>query len=318
MAPLRFPTLLGLAAVPALAVRFLSDVALAGANVDSQTRLAVARALGGYEVALAVGLLFLFLVLARHTAGKAHRGWAWLLTLLLAGAFTLWLLVPGRQAFLAVSTAALALVAVFALRLRFPGGIDLRSWSSWAFFAFAAVIPVVYAMRSAFALALVPLGGTEGWLFANIPTFLLELLALGVWMNLAMDARHAPGRWSGRPFVPFLLVPPVLALFILRDLAGFILTFEIAWGMNLANFVPVPFSLGLALTAAACYASSLLLLPRGERRRLLAIGTLLALLAGFHPSMASVAGLALSLVASAAAMAPGNEATAVGGDVPLP
>jgi hypothetical protein len=315
---LRFPTLLGFVVVPALAVRFLSDVALAGANVGNETRVAVARALDGYEIALAVGLLFLFLLLTRPTAGKALRLWGWLLTPLLSVAFAVWLLTPGRLGFLAVSTGVLTLVAVFALRIRFPRRIDLGSWTSWAFLAFAALVPLVYALRSATALALVSLGGTEGWLFANVPTFLLELLALGVWMNLAMDARRAPGRLSWRPFVPFLLVPPVLAMFATRDLAGFILTFEIAWGMNLANFVPVLFSLGLALTAAACYVSAVLFLPRGERRRLLVTGTLLALLAGFLPSMASVAGLALSLVVSGQAVAPGNGTREAGGDAPPP
>jgi len=301
---LRFPTLLGVAAVPPLAARFLSDVALAGANVGEETRLAIGSALNTYEVVLAVGLLIAFALLGHRATGKVLRPWAWLVSLLLAVAFAVWLAVPRGAAFLGISTAALLVVAVFALRTRFPGRIEHSSWSQAAFLAFITVIPVVYALRSSVALALVSLPGTAGWLYANLPTFLLELLAIGVWMNLAMDATRAVRPWSWRPFTPFLLVPPLLALFAARDLAGFILTFEIAWGMNLANFVPVLFSLGLALTAAACYASSVLFLPRGERRRLLAVGTALAILAGFLPSMASVAGLALALVLAAQALVP--------------
>lgn len=318
MGTLRFPILLGIAAVLPLAVRFLSDVALAAANVSAETRLAIAGALDVYEIVLAAGLLVVFALLAHRSLGRSLRPWGWLLTSLLAVAFAVWLAVPRGWAFSALSTGALVLVAVFALRVRFPGRIDLASWPTWAFLGLVVLVPVVYAMRSASALALVTLEGTPGWLFANLPTFLLELLSIGTWMNLVLDAGQGRRRWSWRPFVPFLIVPPILILFAARDLAGFVLTFEIAWGMNLSNFVPVLFSLGLALTAAACYVSSILFLPRGERRRLLATGLLLAILAGFLPSMASVGGLALALVLSAKALAPAVETSDHGGDAPPP
>jgi len=338
---LRLPILLTAVASVLLAVRFLSGVALVAMDLTNEAGRVASAALEVYEVGLAIFLVLLVAFFAlrvtpppevqacphcsapvRHDHLPDHvrrvhpretvpdavrrRPWAWIAILLLVAALSVWLWTP-RPVFAVAGVLALIAVAAVGLRLRYPGRVDVDRWSSLAFLAFLSLLPLAFSMRSAAGLGLVSGVGTGGWLFVNAPTLLLELFSIGVWMNLAMGAWRTPGPRWWLPFLPFLLVPPLLFLFEGRPLAGFILSAVITWGANLPLFVPVLFALGLAVTAVACYVSSLLLLPRGPRRRLLALGAALAVLGGYYMSMASVAGLALALLTVSLALGPDPE-----------
>jgi len=167
------------------------------------------------------------------------------------------------------------------------------------------LVPIVHGTRTAAILGAGTAPGPDGilrgdWLIVNLPTLLLELLAIGVWLLLVTDRPATELRAKWPALLPLAIVPAFAALFAARPLAGFIVSATISWGANLAVFVPVWASLNLAMAAFACYLSTLALAkPAGNRGpwELFLLGTAAVVLAGFFTSMASVEGLALGLVA---------------------
>lgn len=301
-----------------LGVRFFSGVALAARPPHPATLRAIGELLHGYEVALAFFLIAVLLLLYVRLDGR-RRTAVWASTFaLLAVSFALWPdgLVPGTSAFrqygfpvLAVAATALGSVASATLA---PGLRSLRRhWWGTAYVALLVLVPAVLAMRLAAHAGVGTTPGPGGtlhgnWTLVHAPTFALELLAVGVWLYLVLSG--PPGRLRRRPLalLPFLAAPVAAVLFVTAPLSETILSATISWGTNLAVFVPVEVSLTVAVLVLASYASSFLLV-RGaaepEAWRLLLLGTLAILLAGFFPSMASVAGLALGLATTGRALA---------------
>jgi len=308
---IRFVVLISSLVAVLLAVRFSASTALAGMELSEETLEAAGKALEIYEILLPFPLLgvVLFLVLSREPQ-LSRPG--------LAGAFSLhilalsvWLLMVAGGDSQAVrglfpSLAAAAVITSSALCLRpWTGWRALGSgWRVSAFLAFLILVPIVFTMRVLASLGIGTSPGTDGelrgnWIFVNLPTLLLELLAIGVWLNLLMD--RTPGelrrRWFA--FLPFLTVPALLVGAMMKPLSGYILSALISWGSNLALFSPAQLSLTLATTALSCYLSSLLLVGREGSPtawNLLLIGSASVVLAGFYPSMASVEGLGVAVL----------------------
>jgi len=309
---------IGTVCLALLAVRFFSGVALAARPPDPGTLAAIGAILRGYEIALPFVLLA-SLFLHFHSSGSRARSAAWIaVVVLLVVSLGVWPDGPvsgtsgvRRSAFFALAVAATAAGSVLAATLG-PGLRTIRAhWWGWAFLALLVLVPAVLAMRLA-ALAGVgsspgPGGALQGnWALVHAPTFALELLAIGVWMYPVLAAAPAALRRRWPAFLPFLAVPLAAIAFVAAPLSETILSATISWGANLAVFVPVELSLTLAVFDLACYASAFLLVrPDGDRRgwRLVLLGTLTILLAGFFPSMASVVGLVLGLVTTGRGLA---------------
>ena len=306
-----------------LAVRFFSGVALAAKPPDPATLRTIGGLLQAYELGLPFVLLAALLVHLRPGGGR-RKTVVWVLTVgLFLVSLGLWPngIVPGTSAvrqgaFLALAVAATAGGSVLSV-VEAPRGLRRRWWGA-AYLALLVLVPAVLGMRLA-ALASVgtspgPGGALQGsWALVHAPTFALELLAVGVWMYLVLAVQPADLRKRWTAFLPFLAVPVAALLFVAAPLSETILSATISWGANLAVFVPVEVSLTLAVIALSCYASAFLLIPRGanpQAWRLLLLGTLTILLAGFFPSMASVAGLVLGLVTTGRALALWDRGTA--------
>ena len=314
---------IGTLCIVLLSVRFFSGVALAARPPDPETLRTIGGLLQAYELGLPFVLLAALFIQLRPGGGRREVA-AWTVTVgLLVVSLGLWPngLVPGTSAvrqgaFLAFAIAATAGASVLSL-VEAPRGLRRRWWGA-AYLALLFLVPAVLAMRLA-ALAGVgtspgPEGALQGnWALVHVPTLALELLAIGVWMYLVLAVPPADLRQRWTAFLPFLAVPVAATLFVAAPLSETILSATISWGANLAVFVPVEVSLTLAVIALACYASAFLLIPRGanpEAWRLLLLGTLTILLAGFFPSMASVAGLVLGLVTTGRSLALWDRGTA--------
>ena len=305
------PTTLAVAVALLLAVRFSASTILAGFNLTTETLALTGKILEAYEVLLPLPLLAVLILLLWQLRLSVPRPLLLAAVILEAAAFLTWalaLMSVGNpltaDVFGALAVVAVASVSVLAEFLRRGSKEHVRDWSGWAHLAILVAVPFVLAMRIAAleGLGMTPAAGgslTANWLFANLPTILLELLMILVWgeVILGRTAVELRARWYA--FVPFILVPLVMLASQERPLSGYILSTLIGWGANLALFAPAPDSLGLAATALACYASVLLLLGRRGRKdawNLLFLGSASILLAGFYPAMASVAGLGTALV----------------------
>jgi len=171
------------------------------------------------------------------------------------------------------------------------------------------MVPAVFLIRSPAAhgvgTSTGPSGAVEGnWFLVNAPTILLELLALGVWANLALDAGRSPLRARWYALLPFAAVPVFLIGLTLSPFSAYILSALITWGSNLALFTPSLVSVALAVGAVSSYLSAFLLLGRKANPRrwdLLLLGTATTVLAGFYVSMVSVEGLSVGLLLTALA-----------------
>jgi len=297
-----------------LAPRFLVDVAIAASAPPAEVRTAVAQFFAAYELVLPFALLPVVLLLAgagpRRPAFAAALGFLAVQAVVLAlGTATL--LAYGsaetRALFPPFAVAGVAGGSVLALAVHGEVPGLLTRWRGGAFLALLAIVPAALAMRAAAPLGVGTAPGQGGalqgnWLLVNLPTLLLELLAVGVWLNLLLGSRPADLRRRWWAFLPFLAVPVSAAAFIAGPLSGFILSATISWGANLAVFVPPEVSLTLAVASLACWASAFLLVPRAGRRdpwNLLLLGTLVLLLAGLRPTAGSVEALNLGLVLAA-------------------
>lgn len=300
-----------------LAVRFLSSTALAAMDLSSETLASLGQVFDAYEILLPFPLLFVVVLLVASRRGEGEG--AARLGILSFHAFVLivWLLslepVDSRIAerlFPPLGTAAVAGSAYLALRLYAAGRPSSRRPEMRPFHFLLLLVPLVFAMRMAASLGVGTSPGEGGtlrgaWLFSNLPTLLLEFLAIGVWADLVLASDRARLRHRWYAFIPFAALPLALIGFELKPLSGYILSALITWGSNLALFVPASLSLGLAVTAVACYASWFLLQERrgnAEAWSLLLLGSSAIILAGFYLSMASVEGLSVALLLSALAL----------------
>jgi len=295
-----------------LAVRFFSSVALAAIGPAQPTLDAAGQVLGANEVVLAF-LLFAGLLLwfPRERSRRDVAAWALLIVLYIA-ALAWWIdgLVRGAGgttigfAVLAIATVA---AGTFASVLQAPPIRRLvRRWWGVAFLALLVLLPAILALRITALLGVGTSPGEGGllegnWALVYGPTLVLEFLAIGVWIFLALGLPRRVGRERWPAFLPFLAVLGVIALLIAQPFAAFILSATIAWGANLATFVAnvagfatTLASLAVSMFALACLASTALLVPRRDHRQAwntLLVGGAVLLLAGFFPSMASVGGL---------------------------
>jgi len=305
------PTTLAVAVALLLAARFSASTILAGFNLTTATLAHAGQILEAYEVLLPLPLLAVFFLLLWQLRSSVPRPLLVAVVILDAAAFLTWalaLLSVGdpmtTDVFSALAVVAVASVSVLADFLRRGSKGHVRDWSGWAHLAILIAVPFVLAMRIAAleGLGTTPAAGgslAASWLFANLPTLLLELLMIILWAEVVLGRRAVELRARWYAFLPFVLVPLVILASEERPLSGYILSTLIDWGANLALFAPAPYSLGLAATALACYASTLLLLGRRGRKdawNLLCLGSASILLAGFYPSMASVAGLGVALM----------------------
>src|SRR3990172_2446442 len=269
-----------------LAPRFLVDVAIAASAPPAEVRTAVAQFFAAYELVLPFALLPVLLLLAgagpRRPAFAAALGFLAVQAVVLAlGTATLLaygsaetrapLRASGsaepRALFPPFAVAGVAGGSVLALAVHGEVPGLLTRWRGGAFLALLAIVPAALAMRAAAPLGVGTAPGQGGalqgtWLLVNLPTLLLELLAVGVWLNLLLGSRPADLRRRWWAFLPFLAVPVSAAAFIAGPLSGFILSATISWGANLAVFVPPEVSLTLAVASLACWASAFLLVPR--------------------------------------------------------
>ena len=302
------------AIVGLLVPRFFVDVAIAASAPPADLRTAVAQFFAAYELVLPFALLPLVLLVAgageRRPAFGIVLGFLVMQAVVLGlGALTLWgyASTEALAFFPPIAVAGVAGGSILALALhRETRGLFAR-WRGGAFLALLVIAPAALAMRAAAPLG-VGTGPGEGgalqgnWLLVNLPTLLLELLAIGVWLNLLLGRRLPDLRRRWYAFLPFLGVPASFAAVIA---APIILSATISWGANLAVFVPPEASLTLAVASLACWASAFLLVPRAGRRdpwNLLFLGTLVLLLAGFRPTAGSVEALNLGLVLVAVAL----------------
>lgn len=300
-----------------LAVRFSASSALIGVNLSPPTLVTVGGALEAYEILLPFVLVPVFFLLlgwrippvALHTtvAVLALLGAAWA-TWLLAVLGILPPLTTG--VFLVLAVVALSVSSVLAYAFPSARRDAMRPWARIVHGVLLAALPVVFAMRSAALEGLDPVTGSGGvlrgnWFFVHLPTIVLEFLVVAVFVNVVFDRTAAELRARWYAFLPFLLVPLLMDAVIDRPLAGYVLSALISWGANLALFSPAVYSLGLVTAVFACFASSLLLLGRRGREEswdLLLLGCASTVFAGFFPSMASVAGLGVSMLLTASAI----------------
>ncbi len=303
--------------VPLLAVRFFAGVVLVGLNLPTEAQAVAGQALELYGIVLALLLFALFLLVL--PASQLPRGRYLLLGLvgLHSLALALWLLGMATQgsrlleAFALTAIAALASTSIFCALKGGPSGWQPEQWGWWTYLALLAIVPLAFGLRTLTALGL-GTGAAEGgvlrgnWLVVNLPTLLLEGLAVATWANLAAEPGGAGTRSSWYPFAPLAFVPLAAVLFDLRPLSGFIFSATITWGSNLAVFVPAIFSLSLAAASLACYFSSVMLLRRKIPEltwKLFFVGSACIVLAGLYSSMPSLEGLTLGLLAVAGAFA---------------
>jgi hypothetical protein len=303
------------AAVALLVPRFFVDVAIVAINPPPGVQTGLAQFFGAYEVVLPPALLAAVLAVSKSGPRPLPPA-RWLALLgvngLAIATGTAFLQARGppelEAVFIAFAVLAIAMGSLLALGVS-PGTRTLGgTWWGGAFLALIALVSVAFAMRAAAFLG-VGTAATDGgplrgnWFLVNVPTLSLELLAVSVWLTLLLGKRRSELRQRWFALLPFLGLPLFAAGFALRPgIAGTALSATITWGANLAVFSPPEVSLGLAVGALACYASSFLLVPRKGRRaawNLLLLGSLGILMAGFWLSPASVEGLTLGVLAIA-------------------
>lgn len=302
-----------------LAVRFFADVALVAVNPPAEALQQAGAIVAGLEVLLAILLTAVLAFLSgTPSPGRTRRpvlAARFAFLAVLAAALATWLFYalgspssPPGNLFPPLAVVGVALGAVVSLSYAPPWAVLVRRWWGAALVALVAIVPVVFGMRTAALLGLGTSPGPGGvlqgdWSLVNVPTLLLELLAIGAWLMAVTGTRAGRDQWKAA--LPFLGVPPVVLLFLAVPLSGFIFSATISWGANLAVFRPVEASLSLALVAIACWASAVLWVRGPAPRpawRLLVLGTASVVLAGFSLSFVSVAGLVYGLVVVASAL----------------
>jgi hypothetical protein len=284
------------AAVALLVPRFFVDVGIVATNPPVSVQVNLAQFFGAYEIVLPPALLGAVLAVSRSGPRPLPPA--------------RWLALLGVNGLALTGTAFLQargppeLVLGVSPGTRALGG----TWWGGAFFVLIALVSVAFAMRAAAFLGLGTAASDGGplrgnWFLVNFPTLSLELLAVSVWLTLLVGKRRSELRQRWFALLPFLGLFLFALGFALRPaIVGTALSATITWGANLAVFSPPEVSLGLAVGALACYASSFLLVPRKGRTEawnLLLLGSLGILMAGFRLSPASVEGLTLGVLAIA-------------------
>ncbi len=301
----------GAAFVLLLAVRFFASVALSALGPPPETLAVAGHFLEAYEIVLPAAILPVTFLLALGARGRT----GFLVWLAILGvhvtAYALWL----ASLLGVLPTLAFAPLAVVAVIL--AGGLVIPTakgprrlmggLGGLGYLTLLVVVALAFSLRVGAALGLGtspgPGGVLEGsWVVSNLPTLLMELLAVGVWLAVVLGAtgRYLRRRWHA--FLPFAVLPAVPLVFWARPLAGYIFSATVTWGSNLVVFVPAIVSLTLVAVAIACYLSTFLLVPRkgnDEAWGLALLGTLSVILAGFYLSMASVEGLVWGLLLTA-------------------
>ncbi|HYM40910.1 MAG TPA: hypothetical protein VEY12_12350 [Thermoplasmata archaeon] len=300
-----------------LFVRFSASTALIGVNLSPPTLVTVGGVLEAYEVLLAFVLIPVFFIVLgwrptavpiRTTLAVLALTGAALVTWLLA---VLEVLVPlTTLTFLVLAIAAVAAGSWLAYPFPKARREAMQRWTRVVHAVVLVALPVVFAVRVAALEGLDPVIGSGGWMranwfFVNLPTVILEFLVIAVFLNVVLDRSGAELRARWYAFLPFVLVPLIMDGVSDRPLTGYVLSALITWGSNLALFAPAVVSLGVVSAVFACFASALLLLGRRGNAvawELLLLGCASALFAGFYPSMASVAGLNVSMLLIARAI----------------
>lgn len=293
----------GAAFVVLLGIRFFASVTLSALAPTSDTLAVAGRFLEAYEVVLPAATMPVTFLLTLTGRGRI-AGVVWLSILgAHVACFLAWL--AGLLGSLSSSVFAPLAVAIVILtpglvfkKTKEPRALAGRWWG-FGYLALLVVIPLAFALRAGAALGLGtstgPGGILEGsWLVSNLPTLLVELFAIGVWLAVVLGAsgRDLRRRWFA--FVPLAAVPLLVLAFWARPLTGYVFSATVTWGSNLALFVPPTVSLAVMAVAVACYLSTFLLVPRAGQKEawgLLVLGTLSIILAGFYVSMASIEGL---------------------------
>lgn len=308
---LRGTRLLAWAVALFLFIRFISSTALVDINLSQPTLVTVGAVLGAYEVLLSFALVVVFYVLLTRQATPISFRTTIIILTLLGAALMVWLLavlgisVPVTTGcFLVLAIASVAAGSFVAHQLPAPRRLSMRPWSGVLHTALLGAVPVIFAMRLAAVEGLDPLSGSNAvlrgnWFFVHTPTVLLEFLVVALFVNVVFDRSTAELRRRWYAFLPFLLVPLIMDAVTDRPLTGYILSAMVTWGSNLALFSPAIYSIGLATAVFACFGTALLLLGRRAHAAswdLLLLGCASVMFAGFYPSMASVAGLDLSLL----------------------
>ena len=290
-----------------LTVRFLSGVSLAAFSLSGEALDLAGRVLEAYEILLPFVILAAILILVLTEGARSRRKWQIAIVAFHFAALALWLsYISGppstRDLFPAFAVVSVALGSILSLTIMPPARSLAKDARGIAYFAILTIVPIVFALRAAEFLGYGTTADPEGvyhgdWLVVNIPTLLLEFLSIGIWVYLFSGLDRATLRRRWRTLLPFTLLPVLALAFHVRPLSGYIFSALIAWGSNLAIFVPVWFSLNLAAATVASWFSTLLLVrrrPRDGAWILLVMGTADILIAGFALSMASVAGLAFA------------------------
>ena len=301
-----------------LAVRFSSSIALLDANLSPSTGAIVAAALVLYEIVLGGVLTVVFFVMLGWLQPPASFRTTIAVLALFGAALIVWLLAilyvafPWMvSAFLVFGVASVASASWLAHGFTAPRRMAMRPWTRKAFVALLVILPVALALRASAIQGLDPFAGSAGnlrgnWVFVHAPTIALEFLVLIVFLNVLFDRSRAELRRRWYAFLPFLLVPLILDVVADRPLTGYILSAFVSWGANLTLFDPALVSLALVTAVLAAFASTLLLVGRRgneESWDLLLLGATSAVFAGFYLSMASVAGLAVSMLMITRALA---------------
>lgn len=297
-----------------LTIRFSYSPVLAAISLSSETLIAINHVMELYEIFLSSVLLTAVVLIVISWRGDSIRTLSLTVLVLHSLTLILWFYYQDslssqvvRNIFPPLWIAVVASGSILSFNLssmwkmwkRLRGG-----WQIWAYLLLLLLVPAVFAMRTAVSLGVGMSVGGDGvlqgnWFLVNLPTILLELLAIGVWLNLLLDSsvKNLKRRWYA--FLPFAALPLSAIGFQLRPLSGYILSALITWGSNLALFVPAWLSLGSAVMSVACYFSSLILLERRGNENawnLLFLGSLSVVLAGFYPSMASAEGLSFAML----------------------
>jgi len=294
-----------------LAIRFSYSPVLAAMSLPSETLASINYVFETYEVLLSFVLLAAVVLIVLSWRENSIRALSLTVLVLHSITLTLWFYYQDplssqlvRSFFPPLSIATVASSSALSFNFsqvwrRLRGG-----WQIWAYLLLLILVPLVFAMRTAASLGMGMAVGGEGvlqgnWFLVNLPTVLLELLAIGVWLNLLLysSVPRLQRRWYA--FLPFAALPLSMIGFQLRPLSGYILSALITWGSNLALFVPAWLSLGLAVTSVSCYFSSFILLEREGNENawnLLFLGSFSVVLAGFYSSMASVEGLSFAML----------------------
>ena len=290
-----------------LTIRFLSGVSLAAFSLSGDTLDLAGRAFEAYEILLPFVVLSAILVFILADGPMSRKKWQIAILTVHFVALVLWLLyISGppstRDVFTPIALVTVALGSLLSFTMAPPLRSLKNEWWGIAYITVLVIVPVVFALRVAVFLGYGTTADPEGvlhgdWFLVNIPTLMLEFLAVGVWVYLVsgLDRATLIRRW--RVFLPFVILPVLALAFEARPLSGYIFSALIAWGSNLAISVPVVISLNLAVAAIASWLSSLLFFRRRRRDgawMLLVMGTANVMIAGFALSMASIAGIAFA------------------------